>query len=54
MGIPKFFRWLTRRYPMILQTIKRNEDCPPVGKCTDSMRMANRVFLSIQTTYTWI
>ena len=29
MGIPKFFRWLTRRYPLILQTIEREEDCPP-------------------------
>lgn len=29
MGIPKFFRWLTRRYPMILQNIQQEEDCPP-------------------------
>ena len=32
MGIPKFFRWLTRRYPMILQNIQKEEDAPPVGK----------------------
>ena len=32
MGIPKFFRWLTRRYPMILQNLQREEECPPVGK----------------------
>ena len=30
MGIPKFFRWLTRRYPLILQNIHRVEDCPPI------------------------
>jgi 5'-3' exoribonuclease 1 len=30
MGIPKFFRWLTRRYPMILETVVKEEDCPPV------------------------
>lgn len=29
MGIPKFFRWLTRRYPLILQEIRTEEDCPP-------------------------
>ena len=29
MGIPKFFKWLTRRYPLILQNIKFEEDCPP-------------------------
>jgi len=32
MGIPKFFRWLTRRYPLILKNIGREEDCPPIGK----------------------
>ena len=32
MGIPKFFRWLTRRYPLILKNIKSEEDCPPIGK----------------------
>lgn len=32
MGIPKFFKWLTRRYPMILKNIKTEEDCPPIGK----------------------
>jgi 5'-3' exonuclease len=31
MGIPKFFRWLTRRYPLILTKIEREEDCPPTG-----------------------
>lgn len=30
MGIPKFFRWLTRRYPLILQNVKMEEDVPPV------------------------
>jgi 5'-3' exoribonuclease 1 len=30
MGIPKFFRWLTKRYPLILQNLKTDEDCPPV------------------------
>jgi len=30
MGIPKFFRWLTRRYPMILQEVKKEEDIVPV------------------------
>jgi len=29
MGIPKFFKWLTRRYPMILQNVKSEEDCAP-------------------------
>lgn len=29
MGIPKFFKWLTRRYPMILQNVKCVEDVPP-------------------------
>ena len=32
MGIPKFFRWLTRRYPMILQAVNQLEDVPPIGK----------------------
>lgn len=32
MGIPKFFRWLTRRYPMILTNVKAEEDIPTVGK----------------------
>jgi 5'-3' exoribonuclease 1 len=32
MGIPKFFKWLTRRYPLILQNIKTEEDAPQVGK----------------------
>jgi len=31
MGIPKFFKWLTRRYPMILQSLQIEEDCPPSG-----------------------
>eukprot|EP00347_Sterkiella_histriomuscorum_P002677 403367227 len=30
MGIPKFFRWLTRRYPLILQNVQKEEDCPPI------------------------
>jgi len=29
MGIPKFFRWLSRRYPMILQNVRRESECPP-------------------------
>ena len=29
MGIPKFFRWLSRRYPMILQNVRREADVPP-------------------------
>ena len=29
MGIPKFFKWLTRRYPMILQNMQKEEECPP-------------------------
>ena len=33
MGIPKFFRWLTRRYPLILQNVQSNEEIPQVGKC---------------------
>jgi 5'-3' exonuclease len=32
MGIPKFFKWLTRRYPLILQNVQYEEDVPPVGK----------------------
>jgi len=32
MGIPKFFRWLTRRYPLILQNVQSNEEIPQVGK----------------------
>ena len=32
MGIPKFFKWLCRRYPLILQDIKREEDVVPIGK----------------------
>jgi 5'-3' exoribonuclease 1 len=35
MGIPKFFKWLTRRYPQILQNVSREEDCPP----TDNLYM---------------
>ena len=30
MGIPKFFKWLSRRYPLILSSINREEDCPPI------------------------
>ena len=30
MGIPKFFKWLSRRYPLILANINREEDCPPI------------------------
>jgi 5'-3' exoribonuclease 1 len=30
MGIPKFFRWLTRRYPLVLQQVKTDEDIAPV------------------------
>ena len=37
MGIPKFFRWLTRRYPLILRNIAREEDCPPIGKLFPSI-----------------
>ena len=29
MGIPKFFKWLTRRYPMILHNLVALEECPP-------------------------
>jgi 5'-3' exoribonuclease 1 len=29
MGIPKFFGWLTKRYPMINQTGVKEEDFPP-------------------------
>jgi len=32
MGIPKFFRWLVRRYPCILTDIKDENDVPPIGK----------------------
>ena len=32
MGIPKFFRWLTRRYPMVLENISKEENMVPVGK----------------------
>jgi len=32
MGIPKFFRWLTRRYPMILQNVTNYDELPGVGK----------------------
>jgi 5'-3' exonuclease len=32
MGIPKFFRWLTLRYPLILKNIKSEEDCAPIAK----------------------
>jgi len=32
MGIPKFFRWLTRRYPMILQNLINYDEVPQVGK----------------------
>ena len=35
MGIPKFFKWLTRRYPMILHNLQDLEDCPP----TDNLYM---------------
>ena len=30
MGIPKFFSWLQARYPMIVQEVKREGDCPPI------------------------
>ena len=29
MGIPKFFKWLSNRYPLITTEIKKEEDCPP-------------------------
>ena len=32
MGIPKFFKWLTRRYPQILVDVKKEEQVPPIGK----------------------
>jgi len=35
MGIPKFFKWLTRRYPMILTNLKSEEEVPP----TDNLYM---------------
>lgn len=35
MGIPKFFKWLTRRYPMILQNVQKEEEVPP----TDNLYM---------------
>jgi len=30
MGIPKFFRWLTRRYPLILTNVSDEKDVPPI------------------------
>ncbi len=29
MGIPQFFKWLSNRYPLIVQEIKHMDDCPP-------------------------
>lgn len=36
MGIPKFFRWLTRRYPLILKNVKQEEDIPITGKTLEN------------------
>eukprot|EP01022_Parablepharisma_sp_SALTPOND_P026522 TRINITY_DN64324_c0_g1_i1.p1 TRINITY_DN64324_c0_g1~~TRINITY_DN64324_c0_g1_i1.p1 ORF type:complete len:1277 (-),score=166.01 TRINITY_DN64324_c0_g1_i1:68-3898(-) len=30
MGIPKFYRWLVRRYPMTVQKVEKPEDVPPI------------------------
>jgi len=30
MGISKFFRWLVRRYPLILHDVKDEKDVPPM------------------------
>ena len=48
MGIPKFFRWLTRRYPLILKNISREEDCPPIGKskCDIKVSISMRFLLT--------
>lgn len=32
MGIPKFARFLINRYPLILKSIKTEQDVPPIGK----------------------
>jgi len=29
MGIPKFFRWISQRYPLITTKIQREDDVPP-------------------------
>eukprot|EP01022_Parablepharisma_sp_SALTPOND_P027889 TRINITY_DN683_c0_g1_i1.p1 TRINITY_DN683_c0_g1~~TRINITY_DN683_c0_g1_i1.p1 ORF type:complete len:1361 (+),score=161.89 TRINITY_DN683_c0_g1_i1:90-4085(+) len=30
MGIPKFYKWLLRRYPLAVSKVERDEDVPPV------------------------
>jgi 5'-3' exonuclease len=32
MGIPKFARFLTTRYPLIVKTINDKSDIPTIGK----------------------
>jgi 5'-3' exonuclease len=31
MGIPKFFKWLSKRYPLLLKDVKKDSDIPPFG-----------------------
>lgn len=32
MGVPKFFRWLSERYPLINQVVEANNFPPEFGK----------------------
>ena len=52
MGIPKFFRWLTRRYPMILQNLTNYDEVPQVGKhpvnlSNDSLVLVDNFYMDL-------
>jgi 5'-3' exoribonuclease 1 len=32
MGVPKFFRWLSERYPLINQMLEKGDYPPDIGK----------------------
>ncbi len=32
MGIPKFYKWLVKRYPLVVAPYESEKDMPPVGR----------------------
>ena len=57
MGIPKFFRWLTRRYPLILQNVTNYDELPLVGKFFNPNNNFRQFLLGLKWNcsqlYTW-
>ncbi len=47
MGVPKFFKWLTRRYPFILHNVKTEEDCPPIGNLYIIYLLIDNLYLDL-------